>query len=96
MGRDVTKLEALTRRLPITSRIEACPTDLTNNEDIERLTDLITNGFGRLDILIHGAGIMAHGKLEEAPLTSLDQQYAANVRGLHYLTQSHSGYRRES
>ena len=87
VGRDVTKLEALTRRLPITSRIEACPTDLTNNEDIERLTDLITNGFGRLDILIHSAGIMAHGKLEEAPLTSLDQQYATNVRGPYYLTQ---------
>jgi NADP-dependent 3-hydroxy acid dehydrogenase YdfG len=87
VGRDANKLEALTQRLSTTSRIERCPTDLTKNEDIERLTHLVANVFGRLDILIHAAGTIAYGKVEEALLSALDQQYAANVRGPYYLTQ---------
>ena len=68
VGRDATKLKALILRLRTTSRVEPCPTDLTKDEDIERLTDLVANAFGRLDILVHSAGTIAHGKLEEAIL----------------------------
>ena len=47
---------------------QPCPTDLTKDEDIERLTDLVANAFGRLDILVHSPVTIAHGKLEEAIL----------------------------
>lgn len=87
VGRDGSKLDALTQRLRIRSRVEPCLADLTKDGDIERLTDFVANTFERLDILIHSAGAIAHGKLEEAPRAAFDQQYAANLRGPYYLTQ---------
>ena len=39
----------------------------------------------RLDVLVHCAGVIAHGRIEDASAQSLDQQYAANVRVFYVL-----------
>jgi NADP-dependent 3-hydroxy acid dehydrogenase YdfG len=87
-GRDKRKLDALTSGfLAPLPRFDCRPTDLTNDVEIEALVRFVTDRFGRLDILVHCAGAIGHGKLESTPIASLDRQYAANVRGPLLLTQ---------
>lgn len=88
MGRDSEKLQACIERLrSLTSCAEACACDLTKDDEIERACADISQKYGRLDILVHCAGIIQHGRLIDAPLASLDRQYEANVRGPLLLTQ---------
>jgi NAD(P)-dependent dehydrogenase (short-subunit alcohol dehydrogenase family) len=64
-----------------------CPTDLTQEDRIAHLVERMATRHGRLDMLVHSAGVMGHGTLEEASVAELDRQYAANVRGPYVLTQ---------
>jgi short-subunit dehydrogenase len=87
-GRNRVKLDALALELRATSpRVDCRPMDLTNDGDIHGLAGFVTDQFGRLDILVHCAGAIGHGSLEATPVSCLDAQYAANVRGPLLLTQ---------
>jgi NADP-dependent 3-hydroxy acid dehydrogenase YdfG len=87
-GRDRSKLDAVAARMRAAGwRVDTWPMDLTNDGDVIKLADHVHKEFGRLDILVHSAGMIDHGKLEEAPLAALDRQYSANVRGPLMLTQ---------
>jgi NADP-dependent 3-hydroxy acid dehydrogenase YdfG len=83
-ARDAAKLESLAKRL---GNARSWPMDLTRDEDLLRLAGQIDSEYGRLDILVHCAGAIDHGKLEEAPIATLDRLYSANVRGPLLLTQ---------
>ena len=88
MGRDGAKLLACAEGLrSFTSSVEACACDLTKAEEIEGACAHISDKYGRLGILVHCAGVIQHGNLADAPLVSMDLQYAANVRGPLLLTQ---------
>ena len=88
MGRTSAKLLACAEGLrSFTSSVEACACDLTKAEEIEGACAHISDKHGRLDILIHCAGVIQHGNLADAPLVSMDLQYAVNVRGPLLLTQ---------
>lgn len=87
-GRDQSKLNQVAKRLREASpQVSIFPCDLTKEEDIKGLKAHVMKEYGRLDILVHCAGAIDHGKLAEAPLSSLDLQYRANVRGPLLLTQ---------
>jgi NADP-dependent 3-hydroxy acid dehydrogenase YdfG len=87
-GRDHRKLDTVVSHLlPASPRLNCRPTDLTKDTDIEALAEFVTDRFGRLDILVHCAGAISHGKLETTPVVFLDRQFAANVRGPLLLTQ---------
>jgi NADP-dependent 3-hydroxy acid dehydrogenase YdfG len=87
-GRDHRRLDAVVSLLlPTSPRLDSRPTDLTKDTDIEALARFVTDRFGRLDILVHCAGAIGHGKLETTPVASLDRQFAANVHGPLLLTQ---------
>ena len=90
VGRDEAKLNALAnvlRRPSASAPVEVCLVDLTQESSIAGLPERMARHHGRLDILVHSAGAIALGKLEEASVAELDQQYAANVRGPYLLTQ---------
>jgi NADP-dependent 3-hydroxy acid dehydrogenase YdfG len=87
-GRDRGKLGAVRSRLLTGSpRVYCQPADLTSENEIEQLAQFVRDQFKRLDILVHCAGAIEHGKLESTPISALDRQYAANVRGPLLLTQ---------
>jgi NADP-dependent 3-hydroxy acid dehydrogenase YdfG len=87
-GQNPQKLALAADSISATSRrVYSRPMDLTNDADVRELAQFVTAQFGRLDILVHCAGSIHHGKLESTPVASLDQQYAANVRGPLLLTQ---------
>lgn len=89
VGRDEGKLNALRSGLVRRPAQIHCRTaNLTKDEDIEALGRFVKEEFGRLDILIHSAGAIEHGRLDSTPIASLDGQYFANVRGPLLLTQA--------
>jgi NAD(P)-dependent dehydrogenase (short-subunit alcohol dehydrogenase family) len=68
--------------------VETYPADLGDVESVRRLARRLGEDFDRLDVLVHSAGVIAHGSVESAPVEDLDRQYVTNVRGPYLLTQA--------
>jgi NADP-dependent 3-hydroxy acid dehydrogenase YdfG len=86
VGRRRQALEA-TAQLCRPGQVRSRPADLTRDGEIEELVDEIRRESGGMDILLHSAGIIDLGTVEEARVERLDAQYQANVRGPYVLTQ---------
>lgn len=88
-GRDRVRLEkaASAMRSAGARDILAVPADLTDENDLERLSGLVSDRFGDIDILVHSAGAYARARLETAAIAELDALYAANLRAPYRLTQ---------
>jgi NAD(P)-dependent dehydrogenase (short-subunit alcohol dehydrogenase family) len=61
--------------------------DLSADSQIERLAEDASREFGRLDVLVHSAGTIAHGAVTTAPVELLDAQYRSNLRLPYRVTQ---------
>jgi NAD(P)-dependent dehydrogenase (short-subunit alcohol dehydrogenase family) len=55
--------------------------DVTDEESIDRMVKQALDEFGKIDILINNAGIMAPGSLVDLPLRRWDLMWRVNVRG---------------
>lgn len=64
-----------------------CCADLTEDADLVSLTETIEHGPGKLDVLVHCAGVIKHGPLERTPVADFDLQYRSNLRAQYALTQ---------
>ena len=62
--------------------------DLTDERVIQRIAARAADAGGRVDALIHSAGMIAYGTMEETPVGRLDDHYATNVRAPYALTRS--------
>ena len=62
--------------------------DLTSDEEIHELAARLQRDVGFIDLLVHSAGVIALGPIEEAPVEDFDRQYRTNVRGPYVLTQA--------
>jgi short-subunit dehydrogenase len=62
--------------------------DLTVDQDVFKIADLIQQNVGHVDMLIHSAGVISFGRLESATVESFDRQYRINVRAPYVLTQA--------
>lgn len=56
-------------------------TDVTDEESVRAMMQAALEEFGRIDILINNAGVMAPGRLWEIPLKRWDLVMRVNVRG---------------
>ena len=61
--------------------------DLTVEEELQPLLRYLEAEAGRLDILIHSAGVIHQAPLEQACIADFDRQYATNVRAPYLVTQ---------
>ena len=68
------------------SQADCLQVDLTVEADIERLSQHLCTEAGKLDILIHSAGIIFQESMERARIENLDAQYATNVRAPYAVT----------
>src|SRR5207244_6230485 len=68
--------------------IRTLPADLTEDEELAAVRRAIDADGARLDAVVHSAGTIAFGKLEDASIADLDAQYRANLRGPYALTQA--------
>jgi NADP-dependent 3-hydroxy acid dehydrogenase YdfG len=62
--------------------------DLALDEKVQSLVDYLEGQGGELDVLIHSAGIIHQGTLEQAPVEDLDRQYVTNIRVPYSLTKT--------
>jgi NADP-dependent 3-hydroxy acid dehydrogenase YdfG len=64
------------------------PADLTLDREVDRLHERAARELGRLDFLVHSAGVIAFGTNEAAATDDFDRQYCANVRAPWSLTKA--------
>src|SRR5512143_2938798 len=62
--------------------------DLTDESEVQDVARLIEGKFGRLDILVHSAGVYRRANVAKSNLEDFDLLYRVNVRGLFDLTQN--------
>ncbi|MGH8056985.1 MAG: SDR family oxidoreductase [Candidatus Entotheonellia bacterium] len=89
VGRNLERLEAVAERARATpARVLIYQADLTRDAHMHALTTRLQRDVGQLDVLVHGAGVIALGPIEDTPLEKLDWQYRTNVRAPYALTQA--------
>jgi NAD(P)-dependent dehydrogenase (short-subunit alcohol dehydrogenase family) len=61
------------------------PADITVDKDCEKLVQDTIGKFGKLDILVNAAGVIANGTIENTTLQQWDDMFKINVRSVFYL-----------
>jgi len=83
VGRNQTALDE-TRSALVREGITV-PADVTVEKDCEKIVHEAIAKFGRLDILVNAAGIIANGTIENTTLQQWDDMFKINVRSVFYL-----------
>ena len=69
------------------SEVDEFRMDLTSEESVRTLARHLQDEAGRLDVLVHSAGVIQEAPMERSQLADLDLQYTTNVRAPYLLTQ---------
>ncbi|XP_056458533.1 3-oxoacyl-[acyl-carrier-protein] reductase FabG [Gadus macrocephalus] len=88
-GRDVENLSKVAKQCTDCGAAEPLlvPGDLTHEESVQKAVEQTIAHFGRLDVLVNSAGILAMGSIETADLAQYDKVMNVNVRSVYHLTQ---------
>ena len=86
VGRDSARLAEAASTAQMHTPVKSFQADLTRRDALGQLLGHLQD-VGRLDILVHAAGVMHQGPMECASIDDLDRQYATNVRAPYMLTQ---------
>lgn len=62
--------------------------DITNESDVDRLNETVSDAWGGADILVNNAGIGVFGSILDLDVTDYDAVFAVNVRGLFLCTRA--------
>jgi NADP-dependent 3-hydroxy acid dehydrogenase YdfG len=68
-------------------RGRAYPADLTDDTQVAKLAVDAEQEYGRVDVLVHCAGVISYGSVADSPVEALDAQYQSNVRVPYRVTQ---------
>ncbi|CAN5572454.1 3-oxoacyl-[acyl-carrier-protein] reductase [soil metagenome] len=60
--------------------------DIRETSQVERLVNETIENFGRIDVLVNSAGIIANGTIENTTLDDWDKMLNINLRSVFYLT----------
>jgi NADP-dependent 3-hydroxy acid dehydrogenase YdfG len=88
IGRNEVSLAETIQQVKLHSRALSFQADLTLDNNISRLEDLLEKDFKRVDILVHSAGVIHHSPMQSARIEDLDEQYSSNVRTPYLVSQS--------
>lgn len=87
IGRNMDKLESVADSAKVfCSQVLCYCVDLTSCADIKDFSIEINKQWGKVDALIHSAGIFSHGSIEFSTIDEFDRLLFTNVRGPFYLT----------
>jgi NAD(P)-dependent dehydrogenase (short-subunit alcohol dehydrogenase family) len=87
IGRDPIRLAEIVATARQCSDANDFQIDLGVETQLQPLLEYLERKAGRLDILIHSAGVIHQDPMERACIEDLDAQYAINVRAPYLLTQ---------
>ena len=65
--------------------------DVTDDDAPERIVQGALGAFGRIDAIVHSAGIFGPKPFPESPVESLDDQWRVNVRAPYAITHAAHG-----
>ncbi|MBN3761400.1 SDR family oxidoreductase [Burkholderia sp. Ac-20365] len=65
-------------------KVEVVATDVTNAAQVKNLIDIAVKTFGRLDVLVNNAGLMAIAPMSEVKVEEWDRMIDINVKGVLY------------
>jgi NADP-dependent 3-hydroxy acid dehydrogenase YdfG len=88
LGRRPAVLQDIASRLAPDACKWVYRTDLVDSEEIEKLRGSLARDGAEPTILVHSAGVIALGPLEQASLADFDRQLNVNVRAPYALTQA--------
>ena len=89
LGRKLETLEVVAKLArKYADQVLCYQVDLTVDKDVGGIASLIQQDVGRIDMLVHSAGVISIGRLESAPIEAFDRQYRTNVRAPYALTQA--------
>jgi len=86
VGRNPVRLAETTAEARQFSKVSDFQIDLSLEEDLQPLLRHLEREFGRLDALIHSAGVIHLDAMERSNIQDLDIQYATNVRAPYIVT----------
>jgi NADP-dependent 3-hydroxy acid dehydrogenase YdfG len=87
-GRNAARLGETVARAQFHSRVLPFQADLSVDEGVNRLHQVLAQELGGVDILIHSAGVIQHNLMSTARIEDLDAQYATDLRAPYLLTKS--------
>jgi NAD(P)-dependent dehydrogenase (short-subunit alcohol dehydrogenase family) len=89
IGRDEQRLTAAATGVTDTGRTaHVVASDLTAAGAPDAVVSDVIERFGRLDVLVHAAGLFLPAPFEETPVEDLDRQWETNVRAPFLLTRA--------
>jgi NAD(P)-dependent dehydrogenase (short-subunit alcohol dehydrogenase family) len=90
VGRNLAALEAMVDggTWSRARMMRAYRADLAVDDDLRALVKQLEHDTPHIDVLVHSAGVIKLGRLEEAPVEDFDRQYRTNVRAPYLLTQA--------
>lgn len=86
MGRDVERLATTAADARQFTTVQVHESDLANDESLNGLAEALNGSLVKLDVLVHAAGTIHQGHLEQATAEQFDEQYRTNIRAPYLLT----------
>lgn len=88
VGRNEKALKTLREETQVNSgKIKFALADINETSNIDRLISDSAEAFGRIDVLINAAGIIASGSIENTTPEDWDKMFNINLRSVFYLMQ---------
>src|SRR5262245_48218638 len=84
VARRIEKLQDLREK---SQNIQAFAADLSNDDQTSAVVKSITDKLGRIDVVVHAAGIIGTGSIENVSLSDWDVMMNINLRSILNLTQ---------
>ncbi|UZD39464.1 SDR family oxidoreductase [Capnocytophaga ochracea] len=101
VARRKDRLESLVKRIGSQGgKALAIVCDVTKREDLERVAQETLKAYGRIDVLVNNAGLMAQAPLEKLKVDEWDKMIDINIKGVLYgiaavlptMQKQHSGH----
>lgn len=84
-ARRAERIQALAQELTSGGAMAlAVTTDVTRCEEVKGMVDLAVRTYGRIDVIINNAGLMAHSPLERLKVEDWDRMIDVNLKGVLY------------
>jgi len=87
LSRDMGAIESLA-----TKKIHGFSFDITKQKDIDKVSEYVKTSFGKIDVVIHNAGMLIAKPLAMLSLEDFEAIYKVNVFGVAMLTKALVGY----
>ncbi len=70
------------------SEILVCPCDVSQKHQVEQMSRMVLDKFGRIDILVNNAGFAIYGPIFDLKIEEIESQMATNYLGMVYCTKA--------